>query len=102
MSRELAELGRRADQLAHQLRNLRYRLVCRKIGLIESNTRCRHLKQFTCKGQVYLPEAPSGFCLGLFHTCGVNIFIDYCSRCDTEKGEMGGKRHLTDNKNGVV
>jgi hypothetical protein len=24
---ELAELGRRADQLAHQLRNLRYRLV---------------------------------------------------------------------------
>jgi hypothetical protein len=58
VSSELAELGRRADQLAHQLRNLRYRLVCRKIGLIESNTRCRHLKQFTCKGQVFICLRP--------------------------------------------
>jgi hypothetical protein len=58
VSSELAELGRRADQLAHKLRNLRYRLVCRKIGLIESNTRCRHLKRFTCKGLVFICLRP--------------------------------------------
>ncbi len=71
VSRELAELGRRAEQLAHQLRNLRYRkLVCRKIKLIESSTKCRHLKKFTCKGtlrQVFIclrPPSLLGFCLG--------------------------------------
>ncbi len=31
----------------------------RKIRLIESNTKCRHLKKITCKVLTYLSEAPS-------------------------------------------
>ncbi len=43
-------------------------VVHRKIRLIESNAKCRHLKKFTCNGHEFICLRPPpfflGFCLG--------------------------------------
>jgi hypothetical protein len=70
----------------------------RKIRLIESNAKCRHLNKLTCKGtlrQVFLSEAPPllGFCLGGLSFCRSQSHA-VCIYCTTvlyfDTGKVGG------------